>query len=282
MSLRLSSSVRVPFLPVAKMSQMCRLLRRLERVVARRRCCSFLFLRRVVPSVVQVILRARRVVEPAWGGVLGRSCRMLVRRNLISQYHNITIFALCPQANFQYSVSSDVPYPRVFGILGYSVSSGVIRYYHKYHNFRTVSSGEFNSILYPLVFGILWCLVSSGVWYPLVFGILWFLRQYHKYHDSLGVLRRILIVFRILWYLVSSGIRYPQVFGILWFLRQYHKYHGNITISYGVLRRYSQLRYPRCFFVIQISISRKDAPIYVAGPVGAGDVSGGTSGESVV
>ena len=81
MSLRLSSSVRVPFLPVAKMSQMCRLLRRLERVVARRRCCSFLFLRRVVPSVVQVILRARRVVEPAWGGgfgaVLGRSWAIL-------------------------------------------------------------------------------------------------------------------------------------------------------------------------------------------------------------
>ena len=122
MSLRLSSSVRVPFLPVAKMSQMCRLLRRLERVVARRRCCSFLFLRRVVPSVVQVILRARRVVEPAWGGVfgavLGRFRRMLVRRDLISQYHNITIFARCPQANL-YS-----RYPLVFGILWYSVSSG--------------------------------------------------------------------------------------------------------------------------------------------------------------
>ena len=68
MMLRLSSSVCVPFLPVAKISQIRGLLRRLERVVARRRCCSFLFLRRVVPSVVQVILRARRVVEPAWGG----------------------------------------------------------------------------------------------------------------------------------------------------------------------------------------------------------------------
>ena len=146
MSLRLSSSVRVPFLPVAKMSQMCRLLRRLERVVARRRCCSFLFLRRVVPSVVQVILRARRVVEPAWGGVfgavLGRFRRMLVRRNLISQYHNITIFARCPQANFQYPVSSDVPYPLVFGILGYSVSSGSSGNITNI-TIRSVSSGEF-------------------------------------------------------------------------------------------------------------------------------------------
>ena len=146
MSLRLSSSVRVPFLPVAKMSQMCRLLRRLERVVARRRCCSFLFLRRVVPSVVQVILRARRVVEPAWGGVfgavLGRFRRMLVRRNLISQYHNITIFARCPQANFQYPVSSDVPYPPVFGILGYSVSSGSSGNITNI-TIRSVSSGEF-------------------------------------------------------------------------------------------------------------------------------------------
>ena len=146
MSLRLSSSVRVPFLPVAKMSQMCRLLRRLERVVARRRCCSFLFLRRVVPSVVQVILRARRVVEPAWGGVfgavLGRFRRMLVRRDLISQYHNITIFARCPQANFQYPVSSDVPYPPVFGILGYSVSSGFSGNITNI-TIRSVSSGEF-------------------------------------------------------------------------------------------------------------------------------------------
>ena len=146
MSLQLSSSVRVPFLPVAKMSQMCRLLRRLERVVARRRCCSFLFLRRVVPSVVQVILRARRVVEPAWGGVsgavLGRFRRMLVRRNLISQYHNITIFARCPQANFQYPVSSDVPYPPVFGILGYSVSSGFSGNITNI-TIRSVSSGEF-------------------------------------------------------------------------------------------------------------------------------------------
>ena len=146
MSLRLSSSVRVPFLPVAKMSQMCRLLRRLERVVARRRCCSFLFLRRVVPSVVQVILRARRVVEPAGGGgsgaVLGRFRRMLVRRNLISQYHNITIFARCPQANFQYPVSSDVPYPPVFGILGYSVSSGFSGNITNI-TIRSVSSGEF-------------------------------------------------------------------------------------------------------------------------------------------
>ena len=156
MSLRLSSSVRVPFLPVAKMSQMCRLLRRLERVVARRRCCSFLFLRRVVPSVVQVILRARRVVEPAWGGVLGRFWggfrRMLVRRNLISQYHNITIFALCPQANFQYPVSSGIWYPQAFGIRWYSVSSGFsgnITNITVISLYRTVSSDDI------LSFGIL-------------------------------------------------------------------------------------------------------------------------------
>ena len=149
MSLRLSSSVRVPFLPVAKMSQMCRLLRRLERVVARRRCCSFLFLRRVVPSVVQVILRARRVVEPAWGGgfgaVLGRFSSDVgaAQFNItISQYHNITIFARCPQANFQYPVSSDVPYPPVFGILGYSVSSGFSGNITNI-TIRSVSSGEF-------------------------------------------------------------------------------------------------------------------------------------------
>ena len=159
MSLQLSSSVRVPFLPVAKMSQMCRLLRRLERVVARRRCCSFLFLRRVVPSVVQVILRARRVVEPAWGGVsgavLGRFRRMLVRRNLISQYHNITIFALCPQAIFSILyplvlVSSGIRYPRVFGILRF------YRVLSQYHNSRSVSSGEFRYS------------VSSGIRYPQV------------------------------------------------------------------------------------------------------------------
>ena len=149
MSLRLSSSVRVPFLPVAKMSQMCRLLRRLERVVARRRCCSFLFLRRVVPSVVQVILRARRVVEPAWGGVFGAVLGRFssdvgaAQFNItISQYHNITIFARCPQANFQYPVSSDVPYPLVFGILGYSVSSGSSGNITNI-TIRSVSSGEF-------------------------------------------------------------------------------------------------------------------------------------------
>ena len=149
MSLRLSSSVRVPFLPVAKMSQMCRLLRRLERVVARRRCCSFLFLRRVVPSVVQVILRARRVVEPAWGGVFGAVLERFssdvgaAQFNItISQYHNITIFARCPQANFQYPVSSDVPYPPVFGILGYSVSSGFSGNITNI-TIRSVSSGEF-------------------------------------------------------------------------------------------------------------------------------------------
>ena len=146
MSLRLSSSVRVPFLPVAKMSQMCRLLRRLERVVARRRCCSFLFLRRVVPSVVQVILRARRVVEPAWGGgfgaVLGRFSSDVgaAQFNItISQYHN---FRSVSSGEFQYPVSSDVPYPPVFGILGYSVSSGFSGNITNI-TIRSVSSGEF-------------------------------------------------------------------------------------------------------------------------------------------
>ena len=174
MSLQLSSSVRVPFLPVAKMSQMCRLLRRLERVVARRRCCSFLFLRRVVPSVVQVILRARRVVEPAWGGVsgavLGRFRRMLVRRNLISQYHNITI------SQFSLGVLRrifNILYPLMFRILRYSVSSG-IRYplvspaISQISRFARCPQANFNSIPYPLVFGILWYSVSSGIWYPLV------------------------------------------------------------------------------------------------------------------
>ena len=89
-----------------------------------------------------------------WASVWGFR-RMLVRRNLISQYHNITIFALCPQAIFSILyplvlVSSGIRYPQVlsgiitisqfslcvlrrvsvFGILGYSVSSGFIRYYH--------------------------------------------------------------------------------------------------------------------------------------------------------
>ena len=214
MSLRLSSSVRVPFLPVAKMSQMCRLLRRLERVVARRRCCSFLFLRRVVPSVVQVILRARRVVEPAWGGVfgavLGRFRRMLVRRNLISQYHNITI------SQFSLGVLRrifNILYPLMFRILRYSVSSG-IRYPQALSGiitnitiFARCPQANFNS-QYPLVFGILWYLVSSGIRYPLVSPAVSQISQF-----SHGVLRRILIV-GILWYLVSSGIWYPLVFGI--------------------------------------------------------------------
>ena len=61
----------------------------------------------------------------------------------------------------------------------------------------------------------------------------------------------------ILWYLVSSG------FGILWFLRQ-------LGILRCRIRRYNP-----------VFLSRKDAPIYVAGPCGAGDVSGGTAGEKV-
>ena len=173
MSLRLSSSVRVPFLPVAKMSQMCRLLRRLERVVARRRCCSFLFLRRVVPSVVQVILRARRVVEPAWGGGSGAVLSDVgaAQFNItISQYHNITI------SQFSLGVLRrifNILYPLMFRILRYSVSSG-IRYplvspaISQISRFARCPQANFNSIPYPLVFGILWYSVSSGIWYPLV------------------------------------------------------------------------------------------------------------------
>ena len=169
MSLRLSSSVRVPFLPVAKMSQMCRLLRRLERVVARRRCCSFLFLRRVVPSVVQVILRARRVVEPAWGGVFGAVLGRFSSDVGAAQF-NITIsqFSLCVLRRI-----FNILYPLMFRILRYSVSSG-IRYplvspaISQISRFARCPQANFNSIPYPLVFGILWYSVSSGIWYPLV------------------------------------------------------------------------------------------------------------------
>ena len=144
------------------------------------------------------------------------------------------------------TVSSDDIFS--FSILGCLISSGypVIS---QISRFARCPQANFSS-WYPPVFGILRCLVSSGVWYPLVFGILWFLRQYHKYHNfrsvSSGEFNS------ILWYLVSSGFWYPLVFGIL----------------KCRIRRYNP-----------VFLSRKDAPICVTGALGPVTSAAGPLGK---
>ena len=96
--------------------------------------------------------------------------RMLVRRNLISQYHNITIsqFSLCVLRRI-----FSILYPLMFRILGYSVSSG-IRYPQALSGIITNITIFARCPQANFIVGILWYLVSSGIWYPLVFGIRWY------------------------------------------------------------------------------------------------------------